>query len=213
MMRHIISKNLANPSNGILGYLLTKYLVKRNRLVEHAAVRLCNIQPDDNVLEVGFGPGVGLNEAFRMVKDGSGIVHGIDISNRSFNMASRNLKQEIATGKVTLHMASVTDIPFDASKFDSIFHTNCYYFWPDMDAAAKELYRVIKPDKLMVACLNHSRLKDLAEKGFMQCGNIDPDRYMSALEKNGFYDVNMKSVSFENKDIDAIVAKARKEVT
>jgi hypothetical protein len=36
--------------------------------VEHAAVRLCNIQPDDNVLEVGFGPGVGLNEAFRMVK-------------------------------------------------------------------------------------------------------------------------------------------------
>jgi 16S rRNA A1518/A1519 N6-dimethyltransferase RsmA/KsgA/DIM1 with predicted DNA glycosylase/AP lyase activity len=48
--------------------LLQKYLVKTNRLVEHAAVRLCNIQPDDNVLEVGFGPGVGLNEAFKMVK-------------------------------------------------------------------------------------------------------------------------------------------------
>jgi ubiquinone/menaquinone biosynthesis C-methylase UbiE len=148
-----------------------------------------------------------------MFTGGTGTVHGIDISNRSFNMASRNLKQEIATGKVTLHMASVTDIPFDASTFDSIFHTNCYYFWPDMDAAAKELHRVIKPEKLMVACLNHSRLKDLAEKGFMQCGNIDPDRYMSALEKNGFYDVNMKSVSFENKDVDAIVAKVRKEVT
>ncbi|XP_060593989.1 uncharacterized methyltransferase YdaC-like [Ruditapes philippinarum] len=213
MMRRILSKNFANPSNDIMGYLVTKHLAKRNRLVEHAAVRLCNIQPNDNILEVGFGPGVGLNEAFKMVKDGSGIVHGIDISNRSFNTASRNLKQEITTGKVTLHMASVTDIPFDASTFDSIFHTNCYFFWPDMDAAAKELHRVIKPDKLIVTCHKHSLTKQIAKHGFMQCGNIDPDRYMSALEKNGFYDVNMKSVSFENKNVDAIVAKAKKYVT
>jgi SAM-dependent methyltransferase len=110
-------------------------------------------------------------------------------------------------------MASVTDIPFEASTFDSIFHTNCYFYWPDMDAAAKELHRVIKPEKIMVTCHNHSLVKKIAQHGFLQGSNIDQDRYMSALEKNGFYDVNMKSVSFENKAVDAIVAKARKDVT
>ena len=41
---------------------------KRNRFLEINAVRLCNIQPHHQVLEVGFGPGVGLKEAAKCVK-------------------------------------------------------------------------------------------------------------------------------------------------
>ncbi|XP_045211813.2 uncharacterized protein LOC123563201 [Mercenaria mercenaria] len=209
-MRHFISRNLKKPSSGIGGVLVSKFFVKKNRIFEAAAAHLCNIEPEHQVLEVGFGPGLGLKEAFKNVSKGSGAVHGIDISQKSFNLANKNLKQEIGTGKIKLHLASVTEIPYDSCTFDSIFHCNCYYFWPNMDDAVAELHRVIKPDKIMVATLSHTGMKTVRKIGFMQYGNIDPERYMTSLEKNGFYDVVMKEISFEDKKVDAIIAKARK---
>jgi len=44
------------------------------------AVENLDIQPDDNVLEVGFGSGGGLTNALKKVEQGSGKVYGIDIS-------------------------------------------------------------------------------------------------------------------------------------
>ena len=43
-------------------------------------VKHLGVQPDDKVLEVGFGPGVGLEVALRKVEDGSGKVYGLEIS-------------------------------------------------------------------------------------------------------------------------------------
>ncbi|XP_045211814.2 uncharacterized methyltransferase YdaC-like [Mercenaria mercenaria] len=209
-MRYLISRNLKEPNNGIAGFLVSKFFVKKNSIIETAAVHLCNIEPDYQVLEVGFGPGIGFKEAFNKVSKGPGTVHGIDISQKSFNLANKNLKQEIGTGKIKLHLASVTEISYDSCTFDSIFHCNCYYFWPNMDDAVAELHRVIKPGKSMVATLSLPRMKLIKKFGFMQHGNIDPERYMTSLEKNGFYDVVMKTIPFEDKKVDAIIAKARK---
>ena len=44
------------------------------------AVENLDIQPDDNVLEVGFGSGGGLTNALKKVEQGNGKVYGIDIS-------------------------------------------------------------------------------------------------------------------------------------
>ena len=109
-----------------------------------------------------------------------------------------------------LHLGSVTEIPYPDSTFDSIFHCNCYYFWPNMDEAVTELHRVIKPDGVMATTLFLQGLRKLEKYGFMQHGNIDPDRYMTSLEKNGFYDVNMKIVPYKEQQLTAIVAKAKK---
>lgn len=44
------------------------------------AVENLDIQPGDNVLEVGFGSGHGLTNALKKLEQGSGKVYGIDIS-------------------------------------------------------------------------------------------------------------------------------------
>jgi len=41
--------------------------VRRNRFLERKAVALCGIQPNDKVLEVGFGPGLGLEAASELI--------------------------------------------------------------------------------------------------------------------------------------------------
>lgn len=44
------------------------------------AVENLDIQPEDNVLEVGFGSGGGLTSALKKVEQDNGKVYGIDIS-------------------------------------------------------------------------------------------------------------------------------------
>ena len=42
-------------------------MIKKNSYLEVAAVELCEIRPNHRVLEVGFGPGVGLKAALDKV--------------------------------------------------------------------------------------------------------------------------------------------------
>ena len=55
-------------------------LEKANTSLENKVVKHLDIQPDHQVLEVGFGPGAGLEAALKKVEHGSGKVHGVDIS-------------------------------------------------------------------------------------------------------------------------------------
>ena len=52
------------------------------------------------MLEVGFGPGIGLQEACKRIQSGS--VYGIDISEKMIEDASKRLATEISAGKVFL---------------------------------------------------------------------------------------------------------------
>lgn len=61
-------------------FFLQVMLEKGNKQLEFEVVKHLDIQPDHHVLEVGFGPGVGLSAALKKVENGSGKVHGIDIS-------------------------------------------------------------------------------------------------------------------------------------
>lgn len=143
------------------------------------------------------------------ILDGTGKLYGVDFSPKMVNMATRRLQHEIEDNKVFLHLASVTKIPYDNDTFHRIIHTNAYYFWPDMDEAIRELYRVIKPDGTMVCVLNLERLKEITELQLMQCGNVDPDRYMESLKRNGFQDVQMNNLK-DHKTLQAIFATAIK---
>ena len=54
---------------------LQKYLKSKNTFLEEKAVVLCNIKPDFEVLEVGFGPGTGLKTAAQYVGKSKSFIH------------------------------------------------------------------------------------------------------------------------------------------
>ena len=152
------------------------------------------------------------NKTFSLL-DGSGSIHGVDFSPTMVKMASKRLglrdkgKHEADTGKIVLHECSVTEMPFEANVFDSVFHCNCYFYWPDMDAAVKELYRVMKPGAKIVTTMNYEESLRGQRKGLMRYGNIDTARYMDSLKRNGFGNVRMKSLHLGiNKPLEAILA-------
>ncbi|XP_041051734.1 uncharacterized methyltransferase YdaC [Carcharodon carcharias] len=210
MLVERLTQQLGKPTQGLWGWLVTRFLKKKNKLLEVNAVKLCDIQPENVVLEVGFGPGLGLQEAARCLTHPRGKLYGLDYSDYMYNVASRRLQADIQTGKVTLFLGSVEHIPLEDNVVDRVFHCNCYYFWPDLRAGSKEIYRVMKPGGLMVTTLNLEALKKIVAAGLLKHTQWPPEPYMAVLHDTGFVDVRLEDKQDKGISFQAIFATANK---
>ncbi|XP_023254710.1 uncharacterized protein LOC111649189, partial [Seriola lalandi dorsalis] len=181
-----------------------------NQVLEENAVRLSGIQPGDTVLELGHGPGLGLQSAAKLLTEPTGRLIGVDYSEYMHQMASERLKELVARGKVTLHHCDVAALPLADSSVDKVFHCNCYYFWPDLKKGSSEIHRVMKPGGLMVTSLRLSSVAALAAKRVFPGENWRPEAYMAALRESGFTDVRMEDKQHKHITFQAIYATALK---
>lgn len=139
-----LGPQLGRPTRSVAGWLTSKILTRRNRVLEENAVKLCGISPDDSVLELGHGPGVGLEAAARLLSGPKGKLLGIDYSEYMHQIASKRMQELITSGKVTLYHCDVASMPIAESSVDRVFHCNCYYFWPDLKKGTLEINRVMR---------------------------------------------------------------------
>jgi ubiquinone/menaquinone biosynthesis C-methylase UbiE len=93
------------------------------------------------VLDVGTGPGVLLAEIARSRPDLR--VTGIDLSADMISRAERNVGE--FTERVTARVADVCDLPFAEDTFDLIVTSFSLHHWEDVETAARELARVLRP--------------------------------------------------------------------
>ncbi|XP_072419254.1 uncharacterized methyltransferase YdaC-like [Chiloscyllium punctatum] len=205
-----LTKQLSEPTQGPWGWMVKKILEGKGKLVEVNAVKLCDIQPESVVLELGFGPGLGLQEAAKRLTLPKGKLYGLDYSEYMYRVASRRLQPDIQTGKVTLFHGSVEHIPLEDNVVDRVFHCNCYYYWPDLQSGCREIYRVMKPGGLMVTTLTLEVLKKVVAAGLLKDTKWPPEPYMAALRDTGFIDVYMDHKQDKGKLFQAIFAKVNK---
>jgi SAM-dependent methyltransferase len=114
-----------------------------NRQRSRWAVSLLGIQPADQVLELGFGPGVAIAE---LARAGAGHVYGADHSGVMLRQASKRNAAAIRAGRVTLIRASADQLPpaLDGP-FDAILAVNSLGFWPAPGQRLAELRRRLAP--------------------------------------------------------------------
>ena len=142
MLGRLISANFRHPK-GILGRIAGNIMARGNEPEIRWTVDLLNIQPDDHVLEVGFGPGVGIQYAAR--KALSGFVAGLDFSDTMVQVASKRNQDALKAGRVALRQGDVAALPYPADAFDKAFGVHCLYFWAKPAVGLAELRRVLKP--------------------------------------------------------------------
>lgn len=75
-----LTEQLGHPTRSVSGWLISKFLKAHNRLTEENAVKLSGIQPGDTVLELGHGPGLGLEAAAKLLTAPTGKLIGVDFS-------------------------------------------------------------------------------------------------------------------------------------
>src|SRR5580693_4603444 len=114
-----------------------------NRQRSRWAVSLLDVQPADQVLELGFGPGVAIAA---LARAGAGHVYGVDHSGVMLRQASRRNAAAIRAGRVTLVNAPANQLPPAVDgPFDAILAVNSLGFWPAPAERLAELRRRLAP--------------------------------------------------------------------
>ena len=119
-------------------------LDRGNRKAVTASVDALALPPGGAVADVGFGGGVGLALLLDRA-DPSTTVHGVEVSDEMLARAARRFSEPIATGRLRLHRASMTDLPFAPTSLDGVVTTNTIYFVEDLDRAFAGLAGALKP--------------------------------------------------------------------
>jgi ubiquinone/menaquinone biosynthesis C-methylase UbiE len=127
---------------GVLGWVAGKLMARGKGEFSLDLLGDVGVAPTDRVLEIGFGPGIGIEVAARLASQGR--VFGVDISDVMLRMATRRNRDAIRAGRVELSLASVSELPFEDETFDVVFSTNSVQFWPDLSRDLKEVHRVVR---------------------------------------------------------------------
>lgn len=107
-----------------------------------AIIAELNIGVNDIVLDVACGTGEpGLTIA-AMAKNGK--VVGTDVADKMLEIARENAESKQLKNYDT-KVCDVCELPFDENTFDKISCRMGFMFFPDMQLAANEIYRVLKP--------------------------------------------------------------------
>ena len=139
-----------------------------------AAVDALSIPPGGVVADVGFGGGVGIGLLLDRV-DAGGKVHGVEVSSEMLSRAARRFRDEVTAGRLELHRASMTELPFGPASLDGIITTHTVYFVADLERAFAEVANALKSSGEAVVGLGDPE----AMRGFAPYGfRIRPVRYV-----------------------------------
>lgn len=136
------ARQLGHPS-GWRGRLVGRALNRGNRALVQAAVDATDVAPGQAAADIGFGGGVGLGLLLDRVGP-SGTVHGIDVSTTMVVQARRRFAGPCAAGRLSLEVGSMADLPLDDDVLDAVITVNTVYFVDDLEAAFRELARVLR---------------------------------------------------------------------
>jgi len=112
---------------------------KRNRW----AAALLEVQPEDHILEVGFGPGLAIRELARRATDG--FVLGIEHSEVMVRQATIRNRAAVEQGRVELRLGSALDLRDFSEMFDKALAVNNFGMWPEPEARLKDLRGALRP--------------------------------------------------------------------
>ena len=170
-----IMENMFCSPKGALGRLGGQ-LMSQDRWLPAWVLDLLEIQPSDSVLEVGFGPGLGLQLAAARAYHGK--VVGVDPSETMFEMAQRRNRALIEARRVQLHRGSVEKLPFNDATFDKAMTMNSLHLWPEPVAGLMEVRRTLRTGgRIAVAITRFSY--------------ASPDKFEQHLMESGFADVRV----------------------
>jgi ubiquinone/menaquinone biosynthesis C-methylase UbiE len=174
-IKEYVMENMFCMPKGALGRLGGQLMAQDRRLPAWV-LDLLEIEPSDSVLEVGSGPGLGLQLA--AVRVHYGRVVGVDLSETMLEMARRRNRAQIKAGRVELHHGSVDRLPFGDASFDKAMTMNSLHLWRDPVAGLREIKRTLRPGgRIAVAITRFSY--------------ASPAKFESYLMNSGFSEVSV----------------------
>ncbi len=193
MWQKYIDGQYRQPS-GPIGRWIGSKMARQHQPENHWTVNLLDVQPTDHILEIGFGPGIAVEAVANRATNG--LVAGIDFSQTMVSAARKRSAASVRAGKVDLRYGDAAHLPFADSRFDKAFSIHSIYFWPDPVPVLAEIYRVLKPDGLLVLTVLPKEKwnpENPEAAGTPECKPYYGDDLKMLLTKVGFHDLKIEA--------------------
>lgn len=162
-------------------------------IVQHApenewTIRVLNVQPDDHILEIGFGAGYSIERLTNVATQG--LIAGVDFSQTMVDETSKRNASAISAGRVDLRMADAALLPFGDCSFYKVFSIHSIYFWLQPLHVLNEIMRVLRPGgMLVITLLPRASPTDIGNSKFRTYTGAD---LSALLHVGGFRDMNIR---------------------
>jgi SAM-dependent methyltransferase len=183
-------RQLRHPT-GFLGSLAGWFMAIVNDKPNRLAIDALAPCPEDQVLELGFGPGWALRTIAARTRGGQ--VFGIDQSDRMLEQAANMNHTAIAAGRMQLIKGKFSPLPWIDCTFNKILLVNAAYFF-DLDGNdAAEVFRVLKPGgRLVVYVTARETMEKWPFAGPDTHRTYDTNELRHFLENAGFQQAGIK---------------------
>jgi ubiquinone/menaquinone biosynthesis C-methylase UbiE len=141
-VRHTLLAAFGRP-RGMLGRIGGRMMARSNREMNRWLVGLLEVRAGESVLDIGCGPGVGL-ELLCSLTHAARVV-GVDLSDEMIAQAVARNQLSVRSGIVDIRAGAAHQLPFSDAFFDAAMSINSLQVWPDAHAGLGEIRRVLKP--------------------------------------------------------------------
>ena len=131
--------------HGFFGQIAGVIMANRSSNIDRHlwTLELLELKSTDRLLELGFGPGIAIKEASKIVSQGK--IIGIDHSLTMLRQATRRNAAAIERGIVELFAGNAESLPEFDERFDKIYSANVIQFWQDPVAVFQRLRALLAP--------------------------------------------------------------------
>jgi SAM-dependent methyltransferase len=196
----------AGRPSGPLGWVYTRVMAIGHRPVYAMLAGYLDLQPDDDLLDVGCGSAGFLRYQAVHVRH----VAGLDASAIQVGMARRRLAERITAGTAEIVLGDAAALPWEDGRFSVVTSLFSVEFHADSGRSLREMQRVLHPGGRAVLSLgwkgadaSPSGTKDAS--GYWRWSEADARRLM---EEAGFGEVSVSATAGGTSRLGILVSRA-----
>lgn len=179
-----IGKQFKKPT-GFLGKIVSNLMIMGNRSAYETMIKDLTIRPNDKILEIGYGPGIGIDLISKRFETCD--IYGIDFSELMYKRATRRNKRFIKNNRVHLLFGDFVETEISTREFDKIFCINVIYFWDNLQKPFEKVNSLLKDGGIF--CFYMANKDDLTKVKFTKdeiFNKYSIEQVLKALKSGGF---------------------------